>query len=222
MLLDATLIYHQTWFRLNSMRLGLVADLHGDIRALETTLRRLEELAVDQVICLGDLIGYGSEPDAVVTAIRDRAVSCIRGNHDRWALEKRQMIGLRGWKIAALRDDTWDFLQALPGSLRLEVDGEAIEFHHGSPTGDTEAVTAYKPLPPSVEEFWSRSDARVLVLGHTHSPMIERGPRGTVINPGSVLGVTGIHTSYTFAVLDASNLSVRIHEVRTGREIRRD
>jgi hypothetical protein len=52
--------------------------------------------------------------------------------------------------------------------------------------------------------------------------MIERGPGGTVINPGSILGVTGIHTSYTFAVFDTGNLSVQVYEVRTGREIRRD
>lgn len=221
-LVDANLIYHQTLARLNSMRLGLLADLHGDIRALETTLRRLESLAVDQIVCMGDLIGYGSEPDAVVAAVRDRSISCIRGNHDRWALEKRQVFGLRGWKTAALHADTWDFLNGLPRSLRLELDGQAFAFHHGSPASDTEFVTAYKPLPPSIEEFWNQNDARVLVLGHTHIPLIERGPRGIVINPGSVLSVSGIHTSYTFAILETRNLSVRVFEVRTGREIRRD
>ena len=204
------------------MRIGLLADLHGDIRALETTLRRLEALAVDQIVCLGDLVGYGCEPDLVVAAIRDRGVLCVRGNHDRWAVERRQIIGLRGWKLAALRDETWEFLRGLPASLRLDHQGQVIEFHHGSPASDTEPVTAYKPLPPSVQQFWGQSGARVLVLGHSHHPMIERGPCGTVINPGSVLGVSGIPTSYSFAVLDTSNLSVRVYEIRTGREIRRD
>jgi predicted phosphodiesterase len=77
-------------------------------------------------------------------------------------------------------------------------------------------------MPASVEEFWNRTEARVLLLGHTHIPMIDRGPRGTVINPGSVLSVPGIQTSYSFAVLDTENLSLHIYEVRTGREIRRD
>jgi len=204
------------------MRLGLIADIHGDMRALDTTLTRLEQLAVDQIVCLGDLVGYGSEPDAVVARMRDGGVPCIRGNHDRWAIERRQILGWRGWKAADLRDDTWDFLGRLPASLRLELGGRIIELYHGSPAGDTEYVTAYKPMPPSVEQFWEQSDARVLVLGHTHIPMIDRGPRGTVINPGSVLGVPGVQTSYTFAVLDAPSLAVRIYEVRTGREIRRD
>lgn len=204
------------------MRLGLIADIHGDIRALEATLSRLEQLAVDQIVCLGDLVGYGSEPDAVVVELRDRGIPCIRGNHDRWVIERRQILGLRGWKTASLHDDTWDFLGRLPASLRLEHEGLIIELHHGSPASDTEFVTAYKPMPPSIEQFWDQSDARVLFLGHTHIPMIDRGVRGTVINPGSLLGVPGVQTSYTFAVLDVPSLAVRIHEVRTGREIRRD
>ena len=78
-----------------------------------------------------------------------------------------------------------------PASLRLECDGRILELYHGSPASDTEYVTAYKPMPASVEQFWDRSDAHVLLLGHTHIPMIERGPRGTVINPGSTMGVPG-------------------------------
>jgi putative phosphoesterase len=204
------------------MRLGLIADIHGDMRALEATLARLDDLGVDRVVCMGDLVGYGSEHDAAVAAIRDRAIACIRGNHDRWAVERRQVFGLRGWRAAELNDDTWEFLEALPASLRLECDGRVLEMHHGSPASDTEYVTAYKPLPPSVEEFWERGGARVLLLGHTHIPMIDRGPSGTVINPGSTLGTPGIQTSYTFAVLETGGLAVRVYEVRTGREIRRD
>ena len=204
------------------MRLGLIADIHGDIRALETTLSRLDQFAVDLIVCLGDLVGYGSEPDAVVAQLRDRGIPCIRGNHDRWAIERRQVLGLRGWKAATLHDDTWDFLACLPASRRLEHEGRILELYHGSPAGDTEYVTAYKPMPSSIDQFWHSSDAGVLLLGHTHIPMIERGARGTVINPGSVLGVPGVQTSYSFAVLDVPSLAVRIHEVRTGREIRRD
>ena len=204
------------------MRLGLIADIHGDIRAIEAALSWLDRLAVDQVVCLGDLIGYGSEPDAVVARLRDPGIPCIRGNHDRWALERRQMLGLRGWKMAELHHDTWDFLGRLPASRRLECEGRIIELHHGSPAGDTEYVTAYKPFPPSIKQFWDQNNTHVLALGHTHIPMIDRGPRGTIINPGSLMGVPGVQTSYTFAVLDIPSLAVRIHEVRTGREIRRD
>jgi len=62
----------------------------------------------------------------------------------------------------------------------------------------------------------------VLVLGHTHLPMIDRQGDGLVINPGSLMGIPGIQTSYSFAILALPERSVRIFEVRDGREIRRD
>ena len=185
------------------MRLGLIADVHADPRALEDALRGLDSHGVDLILCAGDLVGYGNEPDAAVALLRDRGIPCVRGNHDRWALERRQVLGPRGWKPAVLRDDTWEFLEALPAS-------------------DTEYVTPYRPFPASVERFLAASDADVLILGHTHIPMIGRGPCGTVINPGSVLRVPGVPTSNSFAVVDSEVLTVRLFDIRTGREIRRD
>jgi putative phosphoesterase len=204
------------------MRLGLIADVHADPRALEAALRGLDSHGVDQILCAGDLVGYGNEPDAVVALLRDRAIACIRGNHDRWALERRQVVGPRGWKPAVFHADTWDFLHALPTSNRHVWAGRVLAVHHGSPASDTEYVTPYRPLPVSIEGFWRASDAQVLILGHTHIPMIGRGPCGTVINPGSVLCVPGIPTSCSFAVMDSEILAVGLFDIRTGREIRRD
>ena len=204
------------------MKLGLIGDIHADSRALDTALRHLEAQRVDQLLCTGDLVGYGWQPDAVVARVRSLAIPCVRGNHDRWALERRQVIGARGWKPAALADETWAFLEALPPMLSWSAEGLAVEVHHGSPAGDTEFVTPYRPLPESVTQFWDRSDAAVLVLGHTHLPMIDRQGRGTIINPGSIMGIPGVQTSYSFAVLELPSLAVRIFEVRNGREIRRD
>lgn len=204
------------------MRLGLIADVHADPRALEGALRRLHAHRVDQVLCAGDLVGYGHQPDAVVALIRDRRIPCVRGNHDRWALERRQVIGARGWKPAVFKDETWEFLASLPATLRRDYGGRVVAVYHGSPEADTEFVSPYKPLPACIERFWDENDARVLVLGHTHLPMIHRGRRGTILNPGSVAGVPGLQTSYSVAVVECDTLSVRILEIGTGREIRRD
>src|SRR5579864_934971 len=167
------------------MKLGLIADIHSDIRALEATLRWLDQLGVGSVVCAGDLVGYGTQPDEVVALVRERAIHCIRGNHDRWALERRQVIGLRGWKPAEFADATWEFLSSLPAERSILLGGRKLVLHHGSPASDLEYVTPYKDLPASVEQFWAESDAQILVLGHTHIPMIDRGSRGIIINPGS-------------------------------------
>lgn len=204
------------------MRIGLIGDIHGDARALESTLRRLEALRVDQLVCTGDLIGYGSQNDAAAAIVREARIPTIRGNHERWALERRQVIGLRGWQPARLRPETWDYIEGLPSRAVFQWDGRTIEVHHGSPASDTEFVTPYKPLPESVERFWEKSEAQVLILGHTHLPMIERLDHGLLINPGSVLGVPGVQTSYSFAVLETAELATRVYDIRLGRVIRRD
>ena len=102
------------------MKLGLIGDIHADSRALETALRHLDDLGVDQLLCTGDLIGYGWQADAVVDRVRKLAIPCVRGNHDRWALERRQVIGPRGWKPAELDDATWEFLETLPAALSMD------------------------------------------------------------------------------------------------------
>jgi predicted phosphodiesterase len=60
------------------------------------------------------------------------------------------------------------------------------------------------------------------MLGHTHIPMVDRAPGATILNPGSLVGVPGVQTSYTFAIVELASLEVRFYEVRTGREVRRD
>jgi putative phosphoesterase len=204
------------------MRLGLIADIHADHRALDAALGHLDRLEVSTILCAGDVVGYGTHADDVVELLRARSIPCIRGNHDRWALERRQVIGLRGWRTASFRDATWEFLAALQPSLSVVLGGRRLTLFHGSPAGDTEYVTPYKPMPESIERFWEESTDDILVLGHTHIAMVQRNPQGMVLNPGSVLGVPGVQTSYSFAVVELDDLAVRWYEIRTGRVLRRD
>lgn len=204
------------------MRLGLIGDIHADVRALEAALRRLDAMGVTSIVCTGDLVGYGDEPDAAVALVRDRGIPCIRGNHDRSALESRRLLGPRGWGPARLLDDTWEYLEALPTHRRIDHGGRVLAVYHGSPRSDLEFVSPYKPLPESVHQFWAETDARMLVLGHTHIPMIDRQPQGTIVNPGSILGAPGVQTSHSFAVVEVETLAVRVYDIRLGHVIRRD
>jgi putative phosphoesterase len=204
------------------MRIGVLGDIHGDVRALETALGHLDVRKAATILCTGDLIGYGVGNDEVIRIVRERGIRAVRGNHERWALEQKRVIGLRGWQPARLDDASWEFIAALPPSLAVEIAGVAIEVHHGAPGSDMEYVTPYKPLPESVERFWDHSPADVLLLGHSHIPMVDRSGRGLILNPGSAHGVTGVPTSYTFATIDLGELAVRIFDIRLGREVRRD
>src|SRR5438046_10714815 len=62
------------------MRIGLVSDIHGNLLALQAVLEDMGP--VDALWCLGDVVGYGPWPNEVIAILRERAASCIAGNHD--------------------------------------------------------------------------------------------------------------------------------------------
>ncbi len=69
------------------MRVALISDIHANRQALEAVLADVDSHDFDAVWCLGDLVGYGAEPDACVQLVRERAAVCLAGNHDdphRW------------------------------------------------------------------------------------------------------------------------------------------
>ena len=68
------------------MNVGILSDVHGDYAALEIALNRLDTYhQVDQILCAGDLVGRGPQPDKVVQLIREREIPTVRGNHDEWS-----------------------------------------------------------------------------------------------------------------------------------------
>ena len=102
------------------MRLGLLADVHANLPALDAALGALAD--ADALICAGDLVGYGPQPNEVVARLAELGVTCVAGNHDLVAvtgegLERCDALAattLR-WPIDALGDDARGFLAALPG-----------------------------------------------------------------------------------------------------------
>ncbi len=202
-------------------KLGLLGDIHSDDRAFATALERLESLGVDRLLCTGDFVGYGWQADEVINRARALDLESVRGNHDRWLLERGQVIGPRGWKPSQLSDDNRDYLENLPTQIRLTVGQLTIEIHHGSPQSDTEFISPYRTLPDELLHYLHEKNVDILVLGHTHVPMIDPQESRLILNPGSVTGIPGVQTSYSFAVLELPRCAVRIHDVRTGREIRR-
>ena len=70
------------------MKLGIISDIHGDAAALERAFTHLTAMRVGQIVCAGDLVGYGPFPDRVVAFLREQSILSVRGNHDRWALSR--------------------------------------------------------------------------------------------------------------------------------------
>ena len=200
------------------MKLGLISDIHGDMVALELAWAHLTVLGADRIVCAGDLVGYGPHPDKVVAFLLEHGIDSVRGNHDRWAVARA--MGLPGvpstFGGGMPSAETVEVLQLLPDHL-LVADGPRVGvIVHGSPGDDMDFVTRSTHPPYLLDRWLAEMDAGLLVVGHTHRPMLYRSDRGLVINPGSVISAPVVSTSRTFALLDWETAAVSFRDVESG------
>lgn len=201
------------------MKLGLISDIHGDPLALELAWSHLTVMGVDRIVCAGDLVGYGPYPDRVVKFLEERQVASVRGNHDRWALERGPGVPDEfGGAIPSV--ETLQALAALPTDL-LVADLDRIGvIVHASPRSDMEFIQRRTHPPSALRADLQALGANLLVVGHTHEPMWFKCDLGLVVNPGSVVSMPVVKkSSRTFALVDMGELSVRFHDVETGEPI---
>jgi diadenosine tetraphosphatase ApaH/serine/threonine PP2A family protein phosphatase len=152
------------------VRYLVITDIHGNLEALDAVLGTLSPLGVDRVLVLGDLVGYGADPNAVVERIRAMEPQAIvRGNHDKVAsgIEDGESFNLVArsavqWTNDALTAENLDYLASLPpGPVAVD---DRVEICHGSPFDEDayifDELDALKAL-----ESASRP---VCLFGHTH------------------------------------------------------
>jgi len=200
------------------LKLGLISDVHGDTPGLELAWAHLAALGADKVVCAGDVVGYGPDPDGVCAFLAAHAVPVARGNHDRWAIRRGLREpdeyggGLPGQRARA-------FLADLPTDLILEDGGRVAVIVHASLRSDMEFVRPATHPPAALRADLQFLDADLLVHGHTHLPMWYRDRWGLVVNPGSLVDPAIVRSSRTFALVDLDELGVTFHDLQTGREV---
>lgn len=176
------------------MRVAVLADIHGNLPALEAVLAEPDVAAADRVVLLGD-IALGPMPGDsldLLASLGERAV-WVHGNCEREvvaAFDGRAVPGPNGESAraaASLMDRRHrDLLDGLPLTVTLDVDGlGSALFCHATPRRDDEFVLVDSPLP-----VWSRAlagvEGHVVVMGHTHMPFDRLVGGRRAVNPGSV------------------------------------
>jgi putative phosphoesterase len=200
------------------MKLGLISDIHGDPVALELAWSHLTVMGADRIVCAGDLVGYGPFPDRVVAFLQERSVASVRGNHDRWAIE-RGSGGRDEFGGGMPSDQTLQYLQDLPFDLLVNSQTSVGVIVHGSPRSDMEFVNRQSHPRHVLRQYLLDLDCELLVVGHTHRPMWFWCPDGLVVNPGSVVSIPGVDSSRTFALVDLGIRQVTFHDVESGATI---
>jgi diadenosine tetraphosphatase ApaH/serine/threonine PP2A family protein phosphatase len=220
------------------MRYLVLTDIHANLEALDTCIADARVRKFDETLVLGDLVGYGGDPNAVVECVQAlKPVAIVRGNHDKVACGLEQAEGFNAvarsaakWTLDVLTPAHREWLCALPEGPHL-VD-EVIEICHGSPFDEDayifDELDAVRALKVS---------ARPLCLfGHTHYPVtfelsnqsfdsvdaasasemqIEMKPGSKyLVNPGSVGQPRDGDPRAAYAIVDTTTLRVELFRLK--------
>jgi putative phosphoesterase len=180
-------------------RTAIVTDIHGNLPALEESLRAIDAIGVDAVYCGGDLVGYGPHPNEVCRLVEHRGLPTIYGNYDyaigrdlddcgcAYVTQHDRELGQRSvaWTLAHTDHHSKDFMRELPFDLRFELGSKRVRLVHGSPRKVNEYLFQDKPAH-TFERIAALSDCDVLVFGHTHKPWIHTYAGVLFVNCGSV------------------------------------
>jgi putative phosphoesterase len=173
-----------------STRIAVLSDLHGNSAATEAVLAAIAAERPDAVYCLGDLVGYGAEPNETIALIRERGIPTIMGNYDDGVDFDRDDCGCaykdrddeaRGqqslfWTRAETTVKNKAYLRTFLPEIRFEAEGKRFRLVHGSPRRMNEYLFADRG-PRSLARIAQGADADVLVFGHTHKPWVRENGR---------------------------------------------
>lgn len=177
-------------------RLAVLADVHGNLPALQAVLADFEQYEVNAILVAGDLIA-GPQPDEVIQLLRSLDAWLILGNNEIGLLDylsrrapqawsTHEQFALGRWIFGNVPLSTVEFLQTLPIQAVYQADGlPSIHVVHGSPRDPNERLFPDRQ-PEILDIALSQSVEPVLVCGHTHQPWCLRRNGRLALNPGAV------------------------------------
>ena len=152
------------------MRTAVIADIHGNLEAFQQVLKDIDRSSVDSVICLGDGVGYGPEPEEVVREIRSRGIPFIMGNHELGLVDPSYLEWFNPPTRTSLRitrkllsDDSLKYLRGLKPALVAQ----GCRLVHGFPP-DSITTYLYEVSDSEILRLLTALPERICFIGHTH------------------------------------------------------
>lgn len=203
------------------MKIGVIGDIHGNLEALTAVLRALEAEHVEDIVCVGDVVGYGADPVECIRTVRERASVVVAGNHDYGAVGKQALDYFNSaareavlWTAKRLSEEDRGWLSNLPLVHRVK----EYELVHAS-VFMPEAFE-YIFNPEEAAPSFTYQKANLAFFGHTHWPSTFLGgepvrhsiqkvvpiepPGKVLINVGSVGQPRDSDPTASFVILDLS------------------
>lgn len=216
------------------MRYAIISDIHSNLEALEAVLAKISGLKVDEILCLGDIVGYNPNPNECIDIVRRTGIRCIMGNHDSRAsgleepdnftpLAKEAVL----WTRERLTEENKIFLRGLPRELMID----DFFLFHGSIHDTDRYIIDEKDTMDNFEMLSTLpGKPKTGFFGHTHVKVVLSLQRGKVllapdeelklspwkrylINPGSVGQPRDGEPGASFLAYDEFNEKVNFHRV---------
>lgn len=157
--------------QLPRMRMALLADIHGNAAALEAVLEHAAEHGADDVVCLGDIVGYGPAPNRCIELVRQHCSVVVSGNHDR-AVISPELLAWFNWAARSALEWTAEHIapanRAYLAALPVQFSRDGTLFCHGSPVDPDDYILS----PYEARSQFAAFSEQLGFFGHTHVPAI--------------------------------------------------
>ena len=168
------------------MRYGIISDIHSNMEALLALYESLMEHGCDQIISLGDIVGYGPSPSECIDFVRRHNILSLKGNHDeytidstagkRWGIQEYARKSIL-WTRKVLRKDQLEWLRELPYAVKVD----NLQFVHASMETMNGEYWPYVLDQKTALFHFYLQDTDIAFCGHIHIPLIFTYRRGGVI-----------------------------------------
>jgi putative phosphoesterase len=155
------------------MKYAIISDIHSNLEALTKALEIIDQRSVDEIICLGDIVGYCANPNECIALIRQRCSTVIKGNHDEALLNEsitthftKDARSAIVWTRKQINEEHISYLRTLPFSIKKE----NVLFVHASPCYPEQWKYIFEEIT-AANAFQCFSEA-LCFIGHTHTPAI--------------------------------------------------
>lgn len=178
-------------------RIAVISDIHGNLEALKTVLKDIEDRRVDKIICLGDIIAKGRHFHECIELIKEKCDVVIQGNCD-WYFshmehsDKEKENNRIQYIRSHLSTDDLEYVMNLPYCYELKISGNLVRFFHATPkeinkfVGDIANLDTYYEMCLPSEYTVSQKMADIVICGHIHKSYMMKVFNRTIINVGSV------------------------------------
>lgn len=213
-------------------RIAALSDIHGNLPALAAVRKAVDAARPDYVVICGDLVFNGPDPVGALALVRElenAGAFVILGNTDVAVADGDYTAAFpwfadgvpdpyreaAEWARDQIGDEGIDYLRRLPYERRLRVGDDLVLFCHGSPGSLTSGLSAELEQDVTIERV-SRTDAKVIVCGHTHLPEVREIGWRTLVNAGSAGYVFDGDPTASWALIEIDQEEVKAEIKRTS------